>query len=54
MEFILFVNDPTLMNETYRRYLESRIRNAEPYHGLPIVLTLRRRAQTVRVADVCD
>jgi GTP-binding protein len=48
VEFILFVNDPTLMNETYRRYLESRIRNAEPYPGLPIVLTLRRRAQTVR------
>jgi GTP-binding protein len=48
VEFILFVNDPSLMNETYRRYLESRIRNAEPYPGLPILLTLRRRAPTVR------
>jgi len=48
VEFILFVNDPSLMNETYRRYLESRIRNAEPYPGLPILLTLRCRATTVR------
>src|SRR5438034_7864485 len=42
-EFVLFVNDPRLMNETYRRYLEARIRKAEPYPGLPIVLTLRQR-----------
>jgi GTP-binding protein len=48
VEFILFVNDPSLMNESYRRYLESRIRTAEPYPGLPILLTLRRRAPTVR------
>ena len=47
-EFVLFVNDPSLINETYRRYLESRIRNAEPYPGLPVLLTLRRRAPTVR------
>jgi len=47
-EFVLFVNDPSLINETYRRYLESRIRNAELYPGLPILLTLRRRAPTVR------
>jgi GTP-binding protein len=43
-EFVLFVNDPRLMNETYRRYLEARIRKAEPYHGLPISLSLRPRA----------
>ncbi len=42
-EFVLFVNDPWLMNETYRRYLEARIRKAEPYPGLPITLTLRPR-----------
>src|SRR6266853_1238473 len=42
-EFVLFVNDPRTMNETYRRYLEARIRKAEPYPGLPIVLTLRQR-----------
>jgi GTP-binding protein len=43
LEFVLFVNDPQLTNETYRRFLESRIRTAEPYPVLPIVLTLRRR-----------
>jgi len=42
-EFVLFVNDPQLMNETYRRYLEARIRKTEPYPGLPIILTLRPR-----------
>ncbi len=46
-EFVLFVNDPSLLNETYRRYLEARIRKAEPYPGLPIILTLRPRAQSV-------
>ncbi|MGH7983473.1 MAG: ribosome biogenesis GTPase Der [Candidatus Udaeobacter sp.] len=46
-EFVLFVNDPRLMNETYRRYLEARIRKAEPYPGLPIILTLRPRAQNM-------
>ena len=44
-EFVLFVNDPQLMTEAYRRYLEGRIREAEPYPGLPIFLTLRARAQ---------
>jgi predicted GTPase len=44
-EFVLFVNDPQLMTEAYRRYLEPRIREAEPYPGLPIILTLRARAR---------
>jgi GTP-binding protein len=42
-EFVLFVNEPRLLNETYRRYLEARIRKAELYPGLPITLTLRPR-----------
>ena len=46
-EFVLFVNDPRLTTETYRRYLEARIREAEPYPGLPIILTLRARARNV-------
>ena len=50
-EFVLFVNDPRLLNETYRRYLEARIRKAEPYPGLPIILTLRpRTGNEVRAA----
>jgi GTP-binding protein len=44
-EFVLFVNDPGLINEAYRRYLEARIRKAEPYPGLPLILRLRPRTQ---------
>jgi GTP-binding protein len=44
-EFILFVNDPWLITESYRRYLEARIRDGESYPGLPIILTLRPRVQ---------
>jgi GTPase len=45
-EFVLFVNDPRLVNETYRRYLEARIRQDQPYAGLPIILTFRPRSET--------
>lgn len=44
-EFVLFVNEPRLLNETYGRYLEARIRDAEAYPGLPIILTLRPRSE---------
>lgn len=44
-EFVLFVNEPRLLGETYSRYLEGRIRSEEPYPGLPVVLTLRPRAE---------
>jgi len=47
-EFVLFVNDPRLLNQTYQRYLEARIREAQPFSGLPIILTLRRREQSPR------
>jgi GTP-binding protein len=46
-EFVLFVNDPRLMTETYHRYLEARIREAQPYSGLPIIFTLRARARDI-------
>jgi len=36
-----------LMTETYRRYVEARLREAEPYPGLPIILTLRARVRDV-------
>ena len=44
-EFVLFVNDPRLLPRAYARYLEARIRDVEPYVGLPIILTLRPRSQ---------
>jgi GTP-binding protein len=47
-EFVLFVNDPRLLSQSYARYLEARIRDAEPCTGLPIILTLRPRAETRR------
>jgi GTP-binding protein len=44
-EFVLFVNESRLLNETYYRYLEARIRKAQPYSGLPIILTCRPRQE---------
>jgi GTP-binding protein len=44
-EFVLFVNDPRWLTETYRRYLETRIREAESYIGLPVILTVRSRSE---------
>ena len=44
-EFVLFVNDPRLLPRAYARYLEAQLRRAEPYPGLPIILTLRPRSQ---------
>lgn len=45
-KFVLFVNQPKLLSDTYGRYLEGRIRHAEPYPGLPVLLTCRARTET--------
>jgi GTPase len=45
-EFVLFANSPRLATDPFRRFLESKIREAEPYVGLPIVLTFRPRTET--------
>jgi len=50
-EFVLFVNDPRLLSQTYRRYLESRIRETQSFPGLPIILTLRPRAKSAMPAS---
>jgi GTP-binding protein len=47
LKFILFVNQPKLLSETYGRYLEGRIRSAEPYPGLPVLLSCRARSESV-------
>jgi GTP-binding protein len=44
-EFVLFVNDPRLLTDQYKRYLESRIRDAQFYPGLPVLLTGRARSE---------
>jgi len=47
-EFVLFVNDPKLLGDTYRRYLTARIREIQPYPGLPIILRARPRSSSPR------
>ena len=44
-EFVLFVNDPRLLTDQYKRYLGAQIRKAQSYAGLPIVFTLRARSE---------
>jgi GTPase len=41
--FVFFVNDPDLLPDDYRRYLEARIRERNGYYGLPIIIRLRSR-----------
>ncbi|MDQ3880467.1 MAG: ribosome biogenesis GTPase Der [Chloroflexota bacterium] len=41
--FVVFVNDPTLVHFSYRRYLENRIRSAYGFLGTPIRIVLRQR-----------
>jgi GTP-binding protein len=50
-EFVLFVNDPRLLGETYARYLEAQIREAQPFAGLPLMLNFRPRGETTRRAE---
>jgi GTPase len=45
-EFVLFVNSPRLLTPPYARFLEAKIREIEPYPGLPILLKARARAGT--------
>ena len=45
-EFVLFVNNPQLLGETYARYLEAKIRAIKPFTGLPLMLNFRPRAET--------
>jgi GTP-binding protein len=42
-QFILFVNDPSLLPDSYVNYLCARIREKWEYPGLPIILRLRGR-----------
>src|SRR5947209_11834372 len=39
MKFVLFVNQPKLLSDTYKRYLERRIRSAAPFPGLPVLFS---------------
>ena len=41
--FLFFVNDHTLLTDTYRKYLENKLRETFPYPGLPILFKQRGR-----------
>ncbi|MEN9654235.1 MAG: hypothetical protein RL235_347 [Chlamydiota bacterium] len=51
--FILFVNNPTLLTETYRKYLINQMRDVFPFTGCPIAFELRgkTKAQLKSLAD---
>jgi len=42
-EIVLFVNSPRLLTQPFARFLEAKIRELEPYPGLPILLPCRAR-----------
>jgi GTPase len=41
--FMFFVNEPELLTEDYKRYLEGKIRERNGYYGLPIIIRFRAR-----------
>ena len=43
--FFISVNDPQLLGETYARFLEAQIRQAQPFTGLPLMLNFRPRSE---------
>ncbi len=42
-EFVFFVNNSALLDESYRRFLEAKIREVAPFTGLPIFFRFRGR-----------
>lgn len=43
--FVIFVNDPTLVNFSYRRYLENRLRERVDFSGCPIKIVIRGKEE---------
>jgi GTP-binding protein len=43
--FVFFVNDPSLLHFSYRRYLENSIRKAFGFQGTALKLIFRRRGE---------
>ncbi len=41
--FLLFVNKPSLLTDTYRKYLENKLREVHPFLGLPLLFKMRGR-----------
>lgn len=49
-KFVLFVNYPNLMTESYRKYLYNQLRETYAFTGVPISLHLKGRQKTKRGA----
>jgi len=45
---VLFVNDPVLFKDDFRRFLENRFREAFPFEEIPIRISFRKRASIFR------
>jgi GTP-binding protein len=43
--FVFFVNDPELVHFSYRRFLETQLRQAFGFEGTPIHMVFRRRGE---------
>ena len=46
IKFVLFVNQPKLLSDTYARYLERRVRAVSPFPGLPLLFSCRARSES--------
>jgi GTP-binding protein len=44
-EIVVFCNEYRLMDESYQRFLESKIRTEEPWEGLPLIFRFRGREE---------
>ena len=47
-KFILFVNHPTLMTETYKKYLYNQFREVYAFTGVPLTLHLKGKEKRER------
>ncbi len=41
--FVFFVNNPLLVTDNYRRYLENRLREAFGFEGTPISMRFKKK-----------
>jgi GTP-binding protein len=42
-EIVIFCNDGKLLDTSYRRFLEGKIRKEQPWPGLPVIMHFRER-----------
>ena len=46
--FILFVNNEELLKDSYKRYIENKLREAFGFFGTPIRISVRQRGEKKR------